>query len=120
MCKIEIYEDKEGNSELKDWLRKLKSRKDKGIKEARITLNQIHYCIERIKLDGTFVPEEIAKHIVEDIWEIRPDEHRIMFFVTKGKKIVLLSYFRKDTNRTPMKQIEKARKLRDDWKTRNL
>ncbi len=46
MYEVEIYEDKDGNSELKDWLRELKRRKDKGIKEARIILNQIHYCID--------------------------------------------------------------------------
>jgi hypothetical protein len=59
---VEIYENNHGNSELKDWLHELKRRKDKGIKDARIILNQIQYCIERIKLDGTYAPEEIAKH----------------------------------------------------------
>jgi hypothetical protein len=56
------------DSELKDWFRELKHRKDRGIKDARIILNQIHYCIERIKLEGTYAPEDIAKHIIEDIW----------------------------------------------------
>jgi len=116
---IEIYEDRDGDSELKDWLRSLKKRKDKGVKDARITLNQIHYCIERVKVDGTFVPEEIAKHITEDIWELRPDDYRVMFFQKKGGKIILLSYFRKETQRTPPKEIQKAIKLRDDWNSRN-
>jgi hypothetical protein len=53
---IEIYEDSKGNSELKDWLRELKHRKDKGNKDAKITLNQIHYCIQRIKSEGTYTP----------------------------------------------------------------
>ncbi|MFD0680535.1 MULTISPECIES: hypothetical protein [unclassified Paenibacillus] len=61
MYEVEIYEDEDGNSDLKDWLREQKHRKDKGIKDARIVLNQIHYCIERIKLEGTYAPEEIAK-----------------------------------------------------------
>lgn len=80
MYEVEIYEDRDGNSELKDWLRELKRRKDRGNKDARIILNQIQYCIERIKLEGTYAPEEIAKHITEDIWELRPDKHRVMFF----------------------------------------
>lgn len=90
MYEVEIYEDKDGNSELKDWLRELKRRKDKGIKEARIILNQIHYCIERIKLDGTYTSEEIAKHIIDDIWELRPDKHRIMFFQAKEGKFIFV------------------------------
>jgi hypothetical protein len=49
---VEIYEDREGNSALKKWLRELKHRKDKGIKDARIILNQIQYCTERIKMEG--------------------------------------------------------------------
>jgi hypothetical protein len=56
---IEIYEDRDGYSDLKIWLRDLKRRKDNGVKDARIILNQIHYCIERIKSDGTYAPEEI-------------------------------------------------------------
>lgn len=76
---IEIYEDKEGNSELKDWFRELKYRKDRGIKDARIILNQIHYCIE-----------------------------------------ILLNHFRKETQKTPTREIKKALKLRDDWNKQYL
>jgi len=88
---IEIYDDKDGNSELKDWLRELKHRTDRGIKDSRIILNQIHYCIERIKSDSTYASEDIAKHIIEDIWELRPDRYRVMFFtsVRKPKKLQL-------------------------------
>lgn len=119
MYEIEIYEDRDGNSELKTWLRDLKRRKDNGIKDARIILNQIHYCIERIKLDGTYTPEEIVKHIIEDIWELRPDKYRIMFFQFKNGNFVLLNHFRKETQKTPVREIKKAILLRDDWNNRN-
>jgi phage-related protein len=115
---VEIYEDKYGKSELKSWLKELKYRKDKGVKEARIILNQIHYCIERVKLDGTYASEEIAKHIIDDIWELRPDKYRVMFFQAQEGRIILLSYFRKQTQKTPSKQIKKAIQLRDDWNNR--
>lgn len=118
MYEVVIYEDQFGNSELKDWLRELKHRKDKGIKEARVTLNQIHYCIERIKLEGTYAPKEIAKHIIDDIWELRPDKHRVMFFQATEGKFILLNHFRKETQKTPPKQIRKALQLRDDWNNR--
>ncbi|RAV21308.1 hypothetical protein DQG23_11675 [Paenibacillus contaminans] len=54
MYEVEIYEDKLRNSELKDWLRDLKQRKDKGIKEARIVLNQIHYLYRAYQVRGHF------------------------------------------------------------------
>ncbi|MFD0671152.1 type II toxin-antitoxin system RelE/ParE family toxin [Cohnella sp. GCM10027633] len=60
----------------------------------------------------TYAPDEIAKHIVEDIWELRPDKHRVMFFQAKEGKFILLSYFRKETQKTPPKQIRKAIQLR--------
>ncbi|KRE92739.1 hypothetical protein ASG89_33010 [Paenibacillus sp. Soil766] len=119
MYKVEIYEDEYGDSELKDWLRELKRRKNHGIKEARIVLNQIHYCIERIKWEGTYVPGQIAKHIVDDIWELRPDKYRVMFFQVKEGRFILLNHFRKETQKTPPKQIRKAIQLRDDWNKRN-
>lgn len=119
MYEVEIYEDKEGNSELKDWLRELKHRKDRGIKDSRITLNQIHYCIERIKSEGTYAPGDIAKHIIEDIWELRPDQYRVMFFQVKDGRLILLSYFRKETQKTPTREIKKAMQLRDDWNKQN-
>jgi phage-related protein len=117
---VEIYEDTDGNSELKSWLRELKYRKDKGIKDARIILNQIHYCIERVKSEGTYAPEEIAKHIIDDIWELRPDKYRVMFFQAREGRIILLNHFRKETQKTPTKQIKKAIQLRDDWNKRKM
>lgn len=81
-------------------------------------MNQIYYCIERVKLEGTYVPEEIAKHIIEDIWELRPDKYRVMFFHVRDGRIILLNYFRKETQKTPPKEIKKAIKLRDDWNMR--
>lgn len=119
MYEIEIYEDSKGNSELKDWLRELKRRKDKGNKDAKIVLNQIHYCIQRIKSEGTYAPQNIAKHITEDIWELRPDKYRVMFFQVHNEGIVLLNHFRKVTQKTPLKEIKKAIKLRDEWLHRN-
>lgn len=70
-------------------------------------------------MDGTYAPKEIARHIIDDIWELRPDQHRVMFFHAREGKIVLLNHFRKETQKTPPKQIKKAIELRDDWKKRN-
>jgi hypothetical protein len=41
-------------------------------------------------------PKTFAKHIIEDIWELRPDKYR-------------------ETQKTPTREIKKAIQLRDDW-----
>lgn len=74
---VEIYEDKDGNSDLKDWLRDLKCRKENGNKD--------------------------CETYFEDIWELRPDRHRVMFFQVRDGRIILLNYFRKETQKTPSK-----------------
>lgn len=120
MYEVEIYTDENGKSELADWIAALKRRKDRGVKEARIQFEQVIYCIERIRVDGTFVPEEIAKHIDEGIWELRPGYNRVMFFHFRNGQFILLNHFRKTTNETPAREIRKAKTLRNDWITRNL
>lgn len=57
---------------------------------------------------------------MEDIWELRPDKHRVMFFQEKEGMFILLNYFRKETQKTPPKEIKKALQLRDDWNRRTL
>jgi phage-related protein len=71
-----------------------------------------------INSEGTYAPEEIAIHIVEDIWELRPDKNRVMFFQFKDGSLVLLNHFRKETQKTPTREIKKAMQLRDDWNKR--
>lgn len=53
-----------------------------------------------------------AKHIYKKIWELRikydKKQHRIFYFVSSQRKIVLLSAFIKKTNKTPHSEIKKA------------
>nr|WP_211184580.1 type II toxin-antitoxin system RelE/ParE family toxin [Paenibacillus lemnae] len=53
-------------------------------------LKKIEYCIARLQIEGTKVGEPITKHITGKIWELRPDDHRILFFAHIGNTFDLL------------------------------
>lgn len=84
-------------------------------KESKGTLKKIIYQFKRIENRGTRVGTPTTKHIRGDIWELRPGKYRILF-VVEGNQIILLNWFRKETNKTPDSEIEKAEKLHLDWK----
>ena len=118
MNNIIFYEDKNGKSELNDELMDL-AKKSLTNKDARIQLKQIMFCIELLKNRGTRLPVNITKHIKEDIWELRPGNNRVLYFYFKDSVYVLLHMFRKDTQKTPRAEIEKAERECNDYKERN-
>ena len=54
-------------------------------------------------------------HLEEDIWELRPGNNRVLYFYHRDDTYVLLHQFRKKTQKTPRREIEKAKSERDDW-----
>lgn len=118
MYNIIFYEDKNGYSELYEELMKIAKGAENN-KDLRIQLKQITYCIELLKNQGTKLPINIAKHISEDIWELRPGNNRVLYFYFESNTFVLLHMFRKQTQKTPTSEIEKAKKERNDFIIRN-
>jgi len=117
LYKVEFYCNSSGQSELLDLLTELEQRAIKN-KDARIQYKRIVLYIQLLQDHGTRLGDKITKHIVGDIWELRPGDNRVLFFVNKGDCFVLLHAFRKKTVKTPAKEIDKARKERDDWLSR--
>ena len=59
------------------------------------------------------------KHIEDDIWELRPGDNRVFyFFYDEDGKFILLHQFKKKTQKTPKREIERAKAERDDYKAR--
>ena len=118
MYEGEFYEDANGVSELWDFLEEL-CVKSATNKDARIQHKQITLYIQLLQDSGTRLPENITKHLVEDIWELRPGNNRVFYFCWRKNKFVLLHQFRKKSQKTPRREIECAKAERDDWRTRN-
>ena len=117
MFKIEFYEDKNGKSELWDFLEFLRARST-GNKDLRIQYQQIIFYIELLQNNGTYLPENITKHLDDGIWELRPGNNRVLYFFFKDDTFVLLHHFRKKTQKTPQREIEKAKRERLDYLSR--
>ena len=117
MYGIEFYEKVDGTSDVLDFLENLRS-KIGSSKDARIQYKQATLYIELLQTNGTRLPENVTKHIDEDIWELRPGNNRIFYFYRTGNTFVLLHHFRKKSQKTPQREIDQAKRERDDYLSR--
>ena len=114
MYTIEFYENANGESELWDFLEELR-KKSSSNKDCRIQYKQIIYYIELLQNNGARLPDNITKHLDDDIWELRPGNNRVLYFFHKDDTFVLLHSFRKKTQKTPRREIDRAKSERDDY-----
>lgn len=114
---IIFYEKENGESEIWNFLEMLR-RKAERSKDARIQYKQIMLYIELLQRNGTRLLDNVTKHIDEDIWELRPGNNRIFYCYYENNTFVLLHSFRKKTQKTPQREILKAKTERDDYLSR--
>ncbi len=107
MYNVEFYEDDKGNSDIREFLDSLLEASENN-KDARIQYKQIARYIELLQKNGTNLPKEITKHIEGDIWELRPGNNRVFYFYFTDNTYVLLHHFRKKSQKTPRREIDKA------------
>lgn len=112
MYNINFYKDKKGNEPVKDYIISLKVT---NTKDSLIKLKKIQDYIKVLKENGTRAGMPFVRHLDGDIWELRPLKDRILFFAYDGNNIILLSYFKKMTQKTPPREIKKANKLMKDY-----
>ena len=114
MYEVHFYQDANGNQPVKEYLDKLEEKSIKS-KDARIKYNKIDQYIGILMEHGTAAGE----HLDGEIWELRPLRDRILFFAWDGNSFVLLSHFMKRTQKTPKREIEKAKRLTEDFRERS-
>ena len=114
---IIFYKKENGESDVLDFLEKLR-KKATTSKDARIQYNQAVSCIDLLSKNGTLLPSNITKHIDDNIWELRPGNNRIFYFYVENNTFVLLHVFRKKTQKTPKREIAKAKFKRNDYLAR--
>ena len=114
MYNIEFYEKADGTSDVWDFLEDLRA-KAASSKDARIQLKQLQLHIQLLADNGTRLPSNITKHLLNDIWELRPSNNRVLYFYRKEDTFVLLHHFRKKTQKTPKAELEKAQREIKDY-----
>lgn len=111
---IIFYEKENHVSQVWNFLETLRLKAQKS-KNARIQYNQAILYIELLQNNRTHLPNHITKHIDENIWELRPGSNRIFYFFHENETFILLHTFVKKSNKTPKKEIKKAKAERDDY-----
>lgn len=107
MRDIYFYKDRNGNEPVKEYLAELAAKKDK---DSRIKLNKIRDYMKTLSVYGTQAGEPYIKHLDGEIWELRPLRDRILFVAWVNGSYVLLHQFMKKTQKTPAREIEKAKR----------
>lgn len=118
MFEVIFYRDKNGKSEVEDYIREL-AKKAATSKTDRVNLTKILSYLNSLSTYGTRVGQPVVKHISDDIWELRPLSNRIFFFYWKDNKFVMLHHFIKKSQKTPKKEIEIAKQRYDDFLERS-
>lgn len=111
MYKIYFYKEKDGKRPVADYLKKLKGKSDK---DSRIKLHKIQDYINALSAYGLKLKEPYIKHLDGEIWELRPLSNRILFVTWHNGSFVLLHHFEKKTQKTPRREIEKAKRELSD------
>lgn len=114
MYEIEFYETEDGKCPIWDFLEALRLKAPTN-KDARIQHKQASLYIELLQQNGTHMNAEITKHLDDGIWELRLGNNRVFYFFYQNDTYVLLHQFRKKSQKTPKREIEKAKIERNDY-----
>ncbi len=106
MYKIYFFKDRKGRQQALEYIIKLQRNKDK---DSRIKANKINDYFQALSIYGTQLGQPYVKHIWGDIWEIRPIKDRFFFVAWQGDSFVVLHQFTKKTQKTPQREIDKAK-----------
>ena len=108
MYELIFYHSRNGSSEIEAHLDTL-AKEGETNKTSRINREKILSYMQALSLYGTRIGAPYVKHIEGDIWELRPLRNRIFFFYWKDKRFVLLHHFIKKSQKTPAKEIQRAK-----------
>ena len=117
MHEIIFYKNTKGKQPVLEYMQELSESNGKG---SRIKLNKINDYIQALSVYGTEqLSENYVKHLEGDIWELRPLRDRILFAEVVDGKYVLLHQFMKKTQKTPIREIKKAKNELKDFMERS-
>ncbi len=106
---VEFYETARGEQPAKDFLLTL----DKKMRAKMANM------ISLLQDNGYELREPYSKHLSEGIFELRAkvgsDNTRVLYFFYADRHIILTNGFIKKTQKTPSKEIDRAKKYRADY-----
>jgi phage-related protein len=98
MWQIHFYEDRRGKSPVLDFINHI-------FPKDRAKVNNVFRLLEEF---GTDLGMPHARRIEGRLWELRPGDNRLFYFLYMEHKFVILHGFRKQSMKTPEKEIATA------------
>ena len=117
MFNVVLYSDASGYSEIETHIEKLRLERANN-KDSRIHYNQIVLYVSLLENNGFMLTSNFSKHLTSELWELRPGNYRILYSYVDSFGFVLLTIFRKKTQKTPRAEIDKAIERLKDFKSR--
>ncbi len=115
MYKAIFYKDSQGREPVFEYLQWLE---EQNTKDARIRRTKIRAYIKALEENGLPLTVEVCKHIDGEIWELRPVKDRVLFAGWHDGLFVLLHCFEKKGQKTPTREIDRAKREFSDFKER--
>lgn len=110
---VEFYQMANGKEPARDFLLSLERRMRAKMVDTIVLLRD----------NGNELREPYSKHLSGGIFELRAkvgtDITRVLYFFYVGRKIILTNGFIKKTEKTPLSEIDKAKRYRSDYLERN-
>ena len=107
--KVLFYQKADGSEPVKQFLNSL----DKKMRTKMVR------TIEALQNNGNDLREPYSKHLDDGIFELRAkvgtDISRVLYFFFIGQRVILTNGFIKKTQKTPKKEINLAKKYRNDF-----
>ena len=83
---------------------------------------KIFAALELLELKGPALREPFSKPLGDGIFEVRAkqgsDISRVLYFFVVGKRVILTNGFIKKTAKTPPREIERAKRYRADYESK--
>jgi phage-related protein len=111
---IITYKNQAGEDKIIEYITQL-GKQAQTSKVHRIKINKMIQYLDLLRTHETIAGLPAVKHIDGKIWELRPTDDRIFFFYWQDNIYVLLHYFKKQTQKTPQREIDQANKNMKDF-----
>lgn len=109
---VEYYETEDGSRPAEEFI----LAQDKKMQA------KLFAVLELLESKGTSLRAPFSKSLGDGIFEVRAkqgsDISRVLYFFVMGRKIILTNGFLKKTQKTPLGEIERAKRYRNDYTRR--
>ena len=119
MYQIDFYEDKNGKSDVTDYIYQLDHSRQKQDKQILTKLSYQLEMLSQLGKDMKMPQSKFLRGYRHPLMELRPLPERFFYAGWKKDRYVILSHYTKKSNKTNPREIVKALDRLDDWLERN-